>query len=232
MPVANRHFHNVDHFSFGPSYYVPKLQGLATFHETQDYLVDFGTPVVADADGVANDLAQAATLTTFTDVAGFSGGVLDARWGRSLTMVASGAGTNNVTINGYDYLNQPIQKVIALNGATPVPINVAFKRITSIAVASGGAITVDVGFGNLLGLPYKTIKVLEELVDGAIGTAGTITAPVLTDPATNATLDPRGLYTPNVTMDGVKLVQGRFLLDAYINSNGNGGLHGIRHFGG
>lgn len=232
MVAAARHFHDVDHFSFGPSYYVPKLQGLAGYHDGLDYLVDFGTPVVADTDGVANDLAVGTTTTTFTDVSGFTGGVLDARWGRTLTMVASGAGTNNVTINGYDYLNQPIQKVVALTGATPVSILIAFKRVTSIVIASGGSITVDVGFGAGFGLPYKTIKVLEELVDGAIGTNGTLTAPVLTDPATNATLDPRGIYTPNMTPDGSKLLQARFLLDPYINSSGNGGLHGIRHYGG
>jgi hypothetical protein len=232
MPVANRHFHNVDHFSFGPSYYVPKLQGLAAWHDNHNYLVDFGTPVPADTDGVANDLAVGTTTTSFTDVAGIVGGVLDARWGRTLTLVGSGAGTNAVTLNGYDYLNQPIQKVTAVNGTTPVAISVAFKRLTSIVIASGGSITVDIGFGALFGLPYKTLRVLEELVDGALGTAGTLTAPVLTDPATNATGDPRGLYTPNVTPDGTKLIQGRFVLDGYINSSGNGGLHGIRHYGG
>ena len=233
MPVANRHFHNNDHYPFGPQMYVPKLQGLSAYHDGLDYLVDFGTPYPADTDGIANDLAQGASISTFTAVNGFGAdGVIDGKWGRTVTIVASGAGTNNVTINGYDYLNQPIQKVVALNGATPVLILVAFKRITSVAVAAGGSITVDVGFGAGFGLPYKAIKVLEEIVDGAIGTNGTLTAPVLTDPATNATLDPRGIYTPNMTPDGTKLLQARFLLDSYINSSGNGGLHGIRHYGG
>jgi len=232
MAVANRHFHDVDAFSFGPSYYVPKCQGLAAFHDAQNYLVDFGAPLPADTDGIANDLAVATTTTTFTDITGFTGGVIDARWGRNITLVASGAGTNNVTILGYDYLNQPMSKVIALTGATPVVGLNAWKRITSVTVASGGSITVDIGWGAAFGLPYKTLRVLEELVDGALGTAGTITAPVLTDPATNATGDPRGMYTPNATPDGTKVIQGRFVLDAYINAAGNGGLHGIRHFGG
>lgn len=232
MVAAARHFHNNNHYSFGPSYYVPKLQGLANYQDDLVHLVDFGNPVVADTDGIANDLAQAASATSFTDVSGFTGGVIEAPWGRTVTIVASGAGTNVVTLNGYDYLNQPIQKAVALNGATPVLILCAFKRITSVAVAAGGSITVDIGFGAGFGLPYKAIKIMEEIVDGAIGTNGTLTAPVLTDPATNATLDPRGIYTPNTTPDGTKLIQARLMLDPWINSSGNGGLHGIRHYGG
>ena len=230
---AAMHFHNVDHFSFGPQFYVNRLQGLSDYHMGLDYLIEFDSPLASSATGIATGLATGSTTTIFTDTAGFVGGVIDGRWGREVVIVGSAAGTNNVTVNGYDHLNQPVQKVKALNGATPVGLGVALKRITSVIIAAGGAITVNVGYTNNLGLPYRTAKVMEEFVDGALQAApGTLVAPVMTDPATNATGDPKGLYTPAVAPDGAKRFEIRALLNPWINANGNGGLHGIRHFGG
>ena len=61
---------------------------------------------------------------------------------------------------------------------------------------------------------------------------GTLTAPVLTDPATVTTLDPRGLYTPNATMDGAKELVINAIASSWVNASGNGGLHGIAQYGG
>lgn len=55
----------------------------------------------------------------------------------------------------------------------------AFKTITSVAVPAqdGDSVTVDVGFGQLIGLPYKLTKkrVLLTLNDGVVDTAPALT---------------------------------------------------------
>lgn len=237
MP-KNYNFHNAEHYPFGINQYVPALQGLADHAWDYNYLFDMGAP---NAAGAGNSILNAGAVgSTFTP-GGTPGlaapsalmdgqGVLDARWGREVVIVGSGAGTNNVTINGYDYLGQRVSKTKALNGATPVPMAIALKRIDSIVVAAGGAITVNVGVTNALGLPYRTSTITRELVDGTVNTPGTLTTGVLTDPATAGTGDPRGLYTPTVTPDGIKQFVLVGVINPWVNDNGNGGLHGIRQF--
>lgn len=53
--------------------------------------------------------------------------------------------------------------------------------------------------------------------------------PVITDPQTVTLGDPRGTYESLTTMDGVKEIIVGLVGDNYVNSSGNGGLHGIRH---
>lgn len=230
MPIPNLPFHDVSHFPLRVNQYVDKLQGLAGYENDFQYIIDFGPVVVANANAIAVGIAPGASFSNFVNVAGFTGGVIDAPFGRELTMVASGAGVNNVTLTMYDHLGQSVKRVRALNGATPVPLGFAVKHIQSIDVAAGGAITVNVGFTNRLGLPYRVWKILDEIVDGAIAAAGTLTAADLTDPATTSTGDPRGLYTPTTTPDGVKNLGIKAILNPWINANGRGGLHGIRAF--
>lgn len=230
-----------DHYPFGISQYVPKLTGVAQLGLSNDYMMDLGKPPAADTDGILDGedvgttyLPADATNPLLTNDNLDSAGVLvNHRYGANITAVASGAGTNNVTIVGYDYLGQKISKTKALNGATPISFGVAFKRIVSIAIASGGSITVDVGWGDALGLEYRTSKVNTEFVDGVPeSSVGTLTAPVFTDPATSSTGDPRGLYDPNVTLDGAKHVYVKCELSEWLNSSNNGGLHGIAHYQG
>lgn len=53
--------------------------------------------------------------------------------------------------------------------------------------------------------------------------------PVTTDPQTTTTGDPRGTYESLTDMDGVKEIIIGLIGDNSYNSDGNGGLHGIRH---
>jgi hypothetical protein len=145
-------------------------------------------------------------------------------------MVASAASTTNVTITAYDHLGQMVKRTKALNGTTQVPWGIALKHIHSIEVAAGSGFTVNVGFSNRFGLPYRVSKVLEELVDGTLLAPTTVLQGDLTDPATASTGDPRGLYTPTTVPDGIKKINIRALLNPWVNGNGNGGLHGIRAF--
>lgn len=229
MPTANNSFHNVGHFPLGVNQYVDKLQGLAAFQDDYNYLIDFGPVHAANASGIASGAAAGAVFNNFVSVPGFTNGVIDAPFGREIVMVGSGAGTNSVTITMYDHLGQQVKRTKALNGTTPVPFGIAVKHIHSIDIAGTG-VTVNVGFTNRLGLPYRINKAVDELVDGALGAPGTVLLPDLTDPATAATGDPRGLYTPTSTPDGIKVIQLRAILNPWINANGHGGLHGIRAF--
>jgi hypothetical protein len=213
----------------GINQYVDKLQGLAGYQDDFDYLIEFGPVANANATGIASGAAAGTVFNNFVNSPGFTNGVIDAPFGREIVMVGSGAGTNNVTITMYDHLGQMVKRTKALNGTTPVPFGIAVKHIHSIDVAGTG-LTVNVGFTNRLGLPYRVSKVLEELVDGAVVTAAAVVAADLTDPATASTGDPRGLYLPTTTPDGIKQINIRALLNPWINANGHGGLHGIRAF--
>lgn len=220
--------------------YVPAAQYSADVNLNGPSRVDFGAPLVADADGILDGVAadDSGPYTYTPDDFLMTGnantiGELDGRYGRCLTAVGSAAGvTQNLTVKGRDYLGQPISKTVAMNGTTPVAINVAFKWLDSITIAVGASgETIDVGWSDELGLPYKAIKVLSEEADDApVGTLGTLTAPVLTDPATASTLEPRGLYNPQTTLDGSKVITGTFLFSNAVNSDGNGGLYGIQHY--
>lgn len=54
------------------------------------------------------------------------------------------------------------------------------------------------------------------------------TLPVLTDPQTLTTGDPRGTYEPILTPDGSEIIVG-LIGDPSYNAAGNGGYHGIKH---
>lgn len=81
-----------------------------------------------------------------------------------------------------------------------------------------------------------------ELVGAAAASAGSdsvgvtitptqFTLPDLTDPATASTGDPRGTYEALRTLDGSEIIVS-LIGNPEVNADGNGGLMGIRHFGG
>lgn len=154
-------------------------------------------------------------------------------FGRNLIVVASGAATSTVTITGKDYLGQTVQELFTLTGAVSVVGVKAFKYIDKIAWGATAATTINVGTGTKFGLPYRMQNVLEEMSDRVRNaTLGTLVGGALTDPQTAITADPRGTYVPNTTPDGTKYLAAVFQPNSFINANGNGGLHGIAHFGG
>ena len=55
--------------------------------------------------------------------------------------------------------------------------------------------------------------------------------PDLTDPATATTGDPRGTYEALRTLDGSEIIVSMIGNNA-VNADNNGGLHGLKHFGG
>lgn len=214
-----------DNFVDRHKYYVPAFAYAADVIHGAPYECNFGAPAVSAAADIINDLDIDPAGST-TD---FLSSEADATYGRNIRIIASGAATSTLTIHGFDYLGQPMSEVMTLNGANSVVSVKAFKRLVQIDFGLTAATTVDVGWGARFGLPYRATHCLAEQADGVAAAAGTLTAGVRTDPQTTTTTDPRGLYTPTTTPNGVKVLVGFFLLDGYVNSDGNGGLMGIPH---
>ncbi len=211
--------------------YVKAMRYAADLHDDGQYRLSFGAPAVEDPNGII----AAVTITGGATIlpVGFVGGVepvVDAPWGRAVSFEGSAAGTPVVTLTGFDYLGQKITETVTmLTGAETWSLN-AYSRLTKVVVASGVTGTLDLGFSDRLGLPYKTMQVEYEIEDGVLAAAGTLVVPVLTDPATAATGDPRGTYAPTGTLDGTADFSILATADNWINADGNGGYYGIAHF--
>lgn len=132
----------------------------------------------------------------------------DAKFGRNVSIVASaavGSGTSVVyTIIGKDYLGQPMKETITIthaNGTTAIPGKKAFKWVDTIASDGGGsdATTSIASWGVVLGLPYKSQKLLSELVNKEVpSNAGTFVDGAATGHTASLTSDdPRGTYAPH-----------------------------------
>lgn len=226
------------YFQTGINYYVPKMQAAPGVGDDGLYAQSLGAPiavaantVITTANGAITNAAKVFNGTLLPAVLPFT---LDAIFGRAVSVVGATAGDNAVlTVRGVDYLGQPVAESLTLNGTTTVNGNKAFKRVDSISVAAGNAnasSSIQVGVTSKLGLPFKTQIVLAEFNGDVLASAGTLTQPNLTDPATLTTGDPRGTYTPSTTLNGTNVVSINARTSASRNANDNGGLHGIRHF--
>lgn len=209
------------------SMYVPAMQYAMDVNINGACRTNFGAPAASNATLVASAVSIAAALTVdLTGVAPFP-----EPFGRTLVIVASGAATSTVLVNGWDYLHQPISERVTLNGATPVQMKKAFKDFNNVVIDNfTAATTVNIGSGTGLGLPYKCLRVGWEVANGLAAAAGTLTAAVLTDPQTATTGDPRGTYVPTTSLNGTNIISAVFDYVNDVNSANNGGLHGIRQF--
>lgn len=206
--------------------YVPAMAYSSDVNWNGVTRINFGAPAAANATAIAN--AQSIAVAGSFDVS--ATGTIADKYGRTLSIVGSGATTASVSAVGLDYLGQPVMETFTLNGATPVAGKKAFKTVSAIVVnTTTGATTVNLGTGAGLGLPYKALRAEWETANGAIVTAGTLTAPVLTDPQTATAGDPRGTYAPTTTMNGTNIITAAFSFVNDVNTANNGGLHGIRH---
>jgi hypothetical protein len=206
--------------------YVPAMQYSSDVNYNAPTRVNFGAPAAANATLVSNAVSiSAAGTIDLSSVAPFP-----ETYGRTATIVASGATSVAVLLNGWDYLGQPIQESLTLNGATPVNGKKAFKAFLNLVVGTGAAVTVNIGSGNSLGLPYKALRAAYEVANGVVAAAGTLVAGALTDPQTATTADPRGIYTPTTALNGTNIISAVFDFANDVNTANNGGLHGIRQF--
>ena len=222
--------------------YVPAMGYAADIIHGAPHRVNFGAPAVANTTlivATSPDINTAGSSTTFlvdnTDPVVAATAVEFPNgpgFGRCLQLVCSSTSTAVVTVNGTDYLGQPMTENFTLNGTTAVIGTKAFKYLTSYSwTASGASRTISIGTTDKLGLPYRMTQVTGETLDGVnVGTLGTLVTPSLVDPATATTTDPRGTYDPNSTLNGTAYLSAVFLPNGTLNSSGNGGLHGIAHY--
>jgi len=182
--------------------------------------VDIPACVAANATAIMNaqsiaTAGSAAPVVLFTDL-------LMGRYGRNLTVVASGTATSNVTITGYDYLGQTIKESFTLTSATPVVGKKMFKDVSLVTFGATAAITINVGVGAVLGVPYKVLhtSLIGELTSDVAASAGALVAGVVAQTLTSG--DPRGQYTPAAAPDGTRWYRFTCVVD---RSN----LHGSAH---
>ena len=198
--------------------------------------VSLGTPVVADADGllaVVDTTATTGSITVTGNAAlGAIGATADAPYGRNVTVTGAGAGAKVLTIVGKDYLGQSMQETITCVAGDGAGVK-AFKSVSSITLgAVAGDATTNFGWGDVLGLPFKTVKILSEEANGVLeATLGALVGPVMTNPQTATTGDPRGTYNPQTVLAVTTEIVVTCVFDASVVS-GNGGYHGIRHYNG
>ena len=207
--------------------YVPSMQYSMDVNINGACRSNFGAPLASSAAIVGSGMSIAVAGTfDLTGVTPFP-----EPFGRTVAIVASGAASSAVTLNGWDYLHQPISETFTLNGTTPVQGKKAFKDFNNLSLSAVTAgTTVNIGSGTGLGLPYKALRVGWEVANGLAVAAGTLTAAVLTDPQTATTGDPRGTYVPTTTLNGTNIISAVFDYVNDVNSSNNGGLHGIRQF--
>lgn len=216
------------------SVYVPNMQYVGDVLDLDHLRLSFGpAAIISGGSQLIFPQTNVASPGTKTVAAGqFTIPITDTPWGRTCSAsLASGVATGTLTIDGWDYLGQPMSEDLAISGTTVIQGKKAFKYFRQATWTAIASVNLNFAISNKLGLPYQCLKVSTEEFNSGPTTVGTLVAPDTTDPATSVTGDPRGTYTPNTVLDGVKVITGTFRMANDINAAGNGGLHGIAHFG-
>ena len=162
-----------DNFPRSISQYVPNMEFAADVVNGR-CLVNLGSPAALDADGIwdgvtvgtaGGDIHTSADYKTTFDGSSTSltttAGMIDATYGRTLTCVGNASTDQVVTVIGRDYLGQGMRENFTLSGTTIIYGTKAFKFVdsTSCTVGTGGS-TLDVGWTDVLGLPYAAQEIL------------------------------------------------------------------------
>jgi len=223
----------------GVNSYVPGMQYAADLIHGAPTAFSLGTPALEAISALTATAGLANALLTYP--LNFE---VDARYGRGIRVDFSGVPGTNAVIRllGEDYLGQPMTRDFtgAAAATTTTPSfagTLAWKRITAarVTLVASNAVQILIGTTKALGLPYKS-QVAWSREGGvpiltAAAQAGAVwQLPTITDPATLATNDPRGTYTPIATLNGVLEMIVALDGDNSVNAANNGGLHGIRQF--
>jgi hypothetical protein len=233
--MARHNLSAADKLFYGQSQIAAKFDSQRGIPLHPVILVDLGAPAALDADALvvaatSTELPNATTITyTFPGSASpidgaRADGILDkprnitaaATHGSSvvaMTLLVTGKDENGVTLTE--------QLPISAGGTSQTATGKkAFKTLTSIAITSAGNATtntLDMGFGDTLGLPYllKEKNKAIYLMDNVIQTGGTITVADTTDPATTTTGDVRGTILPATACNGSRRYRNDSATSAY-----------------
>ena len=217
---------NASELFFGKGRYAPLLgiNGRLGAPITPVIQVDLGAPLTLDADGLikaatSTELPNTETVTYTFPVASASPqdganltGILDVPRNITVTTThSSSVVAMTVLVTGTDTYDEPISELItvAATGITQADAGAkAFKTVISVAItaaANAEANTCNIGWGDVLGLPYVLTGEYDVLAFYADTTeeklAATFVAAVSTV-ATTETGDIRGTVTPNTATDG------------------------------
>ena len=210
---------------------------------------DLGAPAVADADSLvkaatSTELPNAETVTYVIATAGGSSpidgvdsdGIQDVAR-NIVSTVTHGSSVVAMTIvyTGLDAYGETVSEThtIPATGTSQVVNGAkAFKSITSVAITAAGnaeANTLNAGFGDVIGLPYRITDKNQVLTmfDGQPDAAVVVIADDTT--ATATTGDIRGTVNPNGTLDGSKKL-GAWIVPA--SRTTKTGAFGIAQYGG
>lgn len=190
------------------------------------YSVDFGklepsvdlVTVAGDDVAVVKDFSE--NLVT-----------VDALYGAALSFIADYATSSEIVVYGYDYLGQPMSETITMNGTTAVAGKKCFKYISKVSIPENTDASITISRKLVLGLPYRTVKVLSEERDGAVSTTGQVVAPT-TSASTATSSDPRGKFNLT-TYAAAAHVKAVFVASDEvftINGKEEGGLFGIPQY--
>jgi hypothetical protein len=190
---------------------------------TTDELPDAETLVYAAAtQGTApQDKSGSPAAVEITTATGATATVIPLDLPRNVVATAAKSGTTvamTVLVSGYDQYGYAMSELLDLP-ATSTTITAtgkkAFKWIASMAVtsagdATGAGLTLDVGPGSLIGLPFALAAKSDALgvyFDDAAANTPVLAKAVTTSPATNVTGDVRGTVGSSDTFDGAKLLE-------------------------
>lgn len=204
--------------------YVPNMQYAADVRKGGNGKIKIPALAAAAAAGILSAQSIAIAGNTSAFLIAFTEAQMG-RFGRNVTVAASGAATSKVTVHGMDYLGQPMSEELTLAGAAAVAGKKTFRWIDRVDFGATAGTTINLGYGDVLGLPYKLIDNYTEIVDGVEATdAGTIVAgSKAAQSATSA--EPRGTYKPhtNNVPNGARVYE---LYGLFDDTN----LHGNAHY--
>lgn len=133
--------------------YVPALSYAAEVIENAPSRISLGTPTVGNIEDILNDtsIVSASSTTTLLSTE------LSGTYGRNLQLrKPTGSATGTVTVTGRDYLGQPMKETISTVASTSTIVQgkKAFKYVDEVSWTAHAGSTLDLGSGNLLGVPY------------------------------------------------------------------------------
>lgn len=143
------------------------------------HIANLGSPAALDDDGIfdgvtvgtaGGDIHTSSDYETTFDGSSTSltttPGMIDATYGRCLVATGNASTDQVCTIIGRDYLGQPMRENFTLSGTTRILGNKAFKFVDSTSCTAGtGGSTLDLGWTDELGLPYKAEALLSVTQD-------------------------------------------------------------------
>lgn len=206
--------------------YVPSANFSADLdYVTGEYRADYGAVAAVSANGIIASGNWVAAGSTNVFVAGYRAKM--GPFGRQLSFVGPASATNVVTIQGRDYMGQPIRETLTLTAATPVNSVKIYRQVDLLSwTANASANAINVGFTDVLGVPYRTIGAQTWLENGVAASAGT-----LVTGATNATVQTATTSDPRGSVD-FSTASNNVVTFALIGLADLTNLYGNAHFGG